>query len=535
MRSDQKTVFDKYLSGRARRDKIRTPAGFSARVDDTLRSLSGGAEARSVAVPVRRLGRRAMAALVAAAILLVTATALAAVYFSRMQKFKDETQAVLDASYVEWMPTNIQPNGLKTNVAGIELSINWFYYQDSDEAGGSKQFIVQYVAYSPTDPGAMERSDFCMTVNSGEAIPTAYNDPEAFEKQTDPSEGYKAYISAAYAVAANPLTEGNTLLFTGKIAGEDYAMTYTLDTETMAQLKSEVEAEYAQSSAVLEAIPQEAAEVELSFMGYTIKEVAVKDGFMYFTQQNIPEYWEAHEGGRETSPEEAALGAEGIYAGIDVFPFIDGCPMLHEALGNVDQVYPDGYVYRTYIGRSRDKLPARSLISFTGIVFYYEWATDTVIAPADEAEQKEWRQTNMELVRQNAAKDAWFSFSAETDAFTATDLIFNNRLWGTIGLALNTPDAYEGARGDVPVVTIDGTKLEYLGDSKFHIDEWPGGSQRGNQRHGYNYVGIAAADLGESFEVTVEWRGEKTSFTLKGASAVTENIPYTEYKTIFGY
>lgn len=508
----------------------QVPESYRIRMEAALETLPVES---SRTVSIRRFSKKQMIVLIAALITLLTVSAAFAAVMTttRNQVFKEQTNAVLDEtiqavtqplnveSHEGWQPNHLilHDNVMRTKedvlctVSDGVMQLAEFAYL------GSQGMTAEFFFHTERDIPC-EITDLAVSVN-GETAQRAYE-----RDQFVYTEGHYC-VGAYFKCNSNPIWPGTTFAFTGKINGEPFALTYTFTEKIYQTLQQGIVDAVNEHKAIVEQIPDQGTPVGYELRNVILSEVSVGNHCMYFTTLRSPN-------GRRYTPDDKLP-----YSRYDrgQWPVIDGRTGDFYYLGNIDAENPDGTVYCTYLPYTDEHLPQESLISFEGIVFCYEWKTGKVTVPQDDAEYQAWRKESMELSAPLCEEDWIWQFDEKLGNISVTDLVFHTRsMWSEIGIAFESEQGFSDD-AELPKVLINGVELKHVGEIDPLTDTAP--YVRSDQKKlAYCMVGYSPADLGETFILTIEWRGSKTEITLKTSDVIREYAPtLKEYQELFHY
>ena len=485
-----------------------------------------------------RLSPRLIIALAAAAVLMLASVTYAAVAL-RNKAFKDQTNAVLD----EHIETVVQPLDPETNEGWQPRQIILFddvlstkevvscettsgtIYLDELSCHGRTELWARF-RFEPKENVSFRVFGLAVSINGVDRKTAFWADP--FNSQEGSHDGDRYYTNASFVVSHNPFLPGATFVFTGKVNDEPFTLTYTFTEETYQTLQQGVINAANEHKQIVDAIPDEGSVINYHHDNRTLLEVAVNGNLMYFT--------ESGDGTMSTSFPPYSDYDSGMY------PVIDGRISEFFYLGNVEQQYPEGTVYSTVLPYREENRPVESLISFSGIVFRYEWATGKVTVPKDEAQYEAWRRESMKLSKPYHSEDWVWHIDAQSASFGVTDLIFHNKsLFGMIGVVLQSKEPFAAQQRiesaeDAPVIKINGVPLTHLGEVD-PLESIMAGLSKDRCRAGYLLVGISVADLPETFTLTVTYRGETVETTLHRSDVLRVQNAQEErdYDEVFDY
>ena len=522
------------------------PESYRARMEDALAALPVDS-ARPVTT--RGFTKKQIIILVAALITLLTLGTAAAVTISRMQEVRDrgldqienytgmiygtvEPEATMPVdptdldAYVpvaygigmndkdgNWQPEAVEELGVSVKAGQFRVTLENLQYNNVEE----KSALIAGIRIESQEDIRYSCSQFVLTVNDGEPIvDTGDLDywQQAFELEKK-NGGYGDFQDVFFRMSENPLRSNTTLQISAEINGEPFTLTYTLTAERFEELRGEIVQMLDNYAALLNDVPTEAIPVGAECNGYRVTEIALREHWLYFTVENIPSYWEQHD-----SREQAPYGKYDIDGFMSV---IDGMPCRFEFISakNGEGAHEKTQLMRSYLPYG-DALPKESLVTLSGAPFRIEWATGKVTLPKDETEWLAWRQESEALSAQNGDYDACFIGKPEVKAetFTVSELVYINHdyaLTGMIGVILETDEPVDNpfdGKDRQPVVTIAGAVCESETLDYEELDRFSGGTENDGRRVGFMLYGPAYRTLPETFDVTVTWNGNTTTFTM---------------------
>lgn len=320
----------------------------------------------------------------------------------------------------------------------------------------------------------------------------------------------------------NPFRPDATFTLTFSLNGEPFTLTYTLTKEAFEGLRQTLLYEIDQYATMLNDIPDETIQVSAESNGTRIIDIAVRDHWLYYTYEPIPEYWAVHENGRDPLPY-GSLDAGGFYTVIDGML----CPDEYISSKRTGEGIRDYTAMERVCLPYGDVLPEQSLVSLFGAIFRIEWATGKVTLPKDEAELLIWRQENEAISQYYGDYESNYVAKpgVKAETFTVSDIVYMNRtgLKGMIGIVLETETAVKkpfSGQDRQPVVTVNGTTLSGMNVEYGLTGRFEGGTEDGGRRVGFILYGPAYRTLPDTFEVTVTWNGSSTTFILQKSDLV---------------
>ena len=419
-------------------DEVRASDTFKARMVSRMRELNEAEPEerphRTVSVP-RRLKKRTLTVLIAAAILLIGGTALA-IGLNAMIGARDRAHTAL-ASYQAALEGKGLPedgaNLPENSVPAPSPYITYAQFQADEEgkwlpntlpdvnvtaqAGGltvrldaliSRTEFDQLACYLMVEgerPVPYALTDLRMSINGGEPLKTrAEMDWEqnyrGFRATPQPVADWNTDTSdtnyLTFPLAGNPLRAGNTFTLTGKLNGEPFTLTYEFTEERYEELRQTQLQEVGAMAAVIDAIPDETIPVNVTGCGYLIEEIALSDHFIYYVDTLDPT-WPA---GKDHPSPPYDTYDEGLWVAVDGMLYEDEFVSASDDENGVNHG-----IYRAYFPYDESNLPATSLLSMSRVIFRVEWATGKVTGPKDQAEYEAWRKESMELSRLDYSTD----------------------------------------------------------------------------------------------------------------------------------
>ena len=345
-----------------------------------------------------------------------------------------------------------------------------------------------------------------------------------------------ATTTVFFPIDQNPIWPGNTMIVEGKLNGEDFILSYTYPFETFREWTVGLK------TASAEALAAKAKVTEIETAG---SPVGARSGLGH---QNVVVSRVLREGNvlyvltMRDSGSTTENYTELLYSDFDegFWPMIDGRPCDYAALVAQEDSLTSGFAYCVMLPYPADRLPEESLIGFEGAMFRYNWRTGEATVPNGYEEYLAMRKESYELAKPYCTADWIWRFHAESEGFAATDLVFHNKTMnGVIGLVLE--ETASGEMEDLfdpheaPVLMLDGIPLVFNADAN-KLDPTLGNRSKDGKRCGYCYFGYAAADLPETFELSVMWRGKTASVTLNKSDVI--RLPDGDdrsYHDVFGY
>ena len=475
-----------------------------------------------------RLPKRLIIALVAAAILLLASVTYAAVLI-RNKAFKDYTNGEIentireveeplsDDNHEGWQPYNlILSDDVMSTKADVLCPVSNGTMQLSELHYGARLLYASF-AYHTDEGNPCEVTDLAVQWNDEQC--RSASTVNLFDTYT--IDHYCG--NAAFTAGSNPLLPNTTFVFTGKVNGDEFTLTYMLTEETFELLRKQSVESLKEHEDLVNRIPNEGTLVGYTYEGVTLTEVAVADNRMYFTvvsngvsnaERELPPYSKYDSG---------------------FYPVIDGRICDEYYLGVPEGKNPDGTVYCAYLPYTPETAPTESLITYNGAAFRYEWKTGKVTLPKDRAEYEAWRKESMDQCMPYCEADWVWRFREQIGDAFVTDLVFHTHtMYGVIGIAFESEHGF-GSDAELPKVMLNGIELKHVGEVDPLTGTAPG--MRGDgKKCGFCMVGCSPADLGDTFVLTVTWHGETTSVTLRMSDVNRCNAEKVrDYGALFDY
>lgn len=548
-------------------DEIRASNDFKARMIDRMRALN---EIEPQPQPVRvsrRLKKRTLTVLMAAAILLIGGTALA-LGISAMIGTRDRAaravasyQAVLEGQgqattaanasgepepspYItyaqfnsdeegKWLPDALPDLDLTAQAGGLTVRL------ENLEYGAENKRLAGYLWIEGAKPAPYALDQLRLSINGGEPIMTeadirrqAYNGNRPLPTAT-PFEDWafdtmdENWIS--FPMEGNPLRAGNTFTLTGKLNGEAFTLTYDFSEERYEELRQTQLQEVNAIGAVIDAIPDETIPVNVTGGGYMVEEIALVDHFIYYTATLDPA-WPA---GKDHPSPPYDTYDEGLWMAVDGMLYEDEFVSASDDENGVNHG-----IYRAYFPYDESNLPKESLLSMHRVIFRIDWATKQVTGPKDQAEYEAWRKESMELSAPDYGTDYIAKLSAKADTFTVSQVVYLNNWAGYFGLVVETDQPVDKPLYGMdrqPVVTVNGVKLNNHTNYIQTPNDFMGGYDRDGKRVGFWLDAPALRLLPDTFDVTVSWNGSETTFALHKSDFQPGDAQHGEYQRLFGF
>ncbi|MBQ6358276.1 MAG: hypothetical protein IJI97_04880, partial [Clostridia bacterium] len=531
-------------------DEVRASDDFKARMVDRMRQLNEIEEPVARRAPVsvpRRVRKRTLTILIAAAILLIGGTALA-IGLSAMIGTRDRAARAV-ASYQAVLEGHGVPETVELPVNSVPVPSAYITYSkfQADEAGkwlpdtipdidvtaqaggltvrfseliSLTEFdqLACYLIVEGEKPVPYALTEIRLSIDGGEPLKTKA------EMEREQNRGYGSQPTPTpfeawnmddndtnyltFPLEGNPLRAGTTFTLTGKLNGEAFTLTYDFTEEKYEQLRQTQLQEVSAIGAVIDAIPDETIPVNVTGRGYLVEEIALADHFIYYVDTLDPA-WPA---GKDHPSAPYDTYDEGLWVAMDGMLYEDEFVSASDDENGVHHG-----IYRAYFPYDDGNLPRESLVSLVGVVFRIEWATGKVTGPKDQAEYEAWRKESMELSAPDYGTDYMAKVSAKADTFTVSEVIYFNGWAGYFGLVVETDEAVDKPLYGMdrqPVVTLNGVKLNNHTNYIQTPNDFMGGSDRDGKRVGFWLDVPALRLMPDTFDVTVSWNGSETTFTL---------------------
>ena len=552
-------------------DEVRASDRFKTDMIDRMRALNEiepqEQPRRSVSVP-KRMRKRTLTVLIAAAVLLIGGTALA-LGIGAMIGTRDRAaravasyQAVLEGQGV---PETVELPGSSVPVPSPYITYAQFQADEDGkwlpdtitdidvtaQAGGLTVRFAELISRTEFDqlacylvvegakPVPYSLSEIRMSINGGEALKTKaemeWEQNRGYGSQPTPTpfEAWSMDDSdtnyLTFPLAGNPLRAGNTFTLTGKLNGEAFTLTYDFTKERYEALRQTQLQEVSAIGAVIDAIPDETIPVNVTGCGYLVEEIALADHFIYYVDTLDPA-WPA---GKDHPSPPYDTYDEGLWMAVDGMLYEDEFVSASDDENGVHHG-----IYRAYFPYDESNLPATSLLSMSRVIFRIDWATKQVTGPRDQAEYEAWRKESMELSAPDYGTDYIAKLSAKADTFIVSQVVYLNNWAGYFGLVVETDQPVDKPLYGMdrqPVVTVNGVKLNNHTNYIQTPNDFMGGTDHDGKRIGFWLDAPALRLLPDSFEVTVSWNGSETTFTLHKSDFQPGDAQSGEYKRLFGF
>ena len=516
----------------------------------------------------RRLKKRTLTVLIAAAILLIGGTALA-IGLSAMIGARDRAQTAI-ASYQAVLEGKGLPEGSAdlpgNSVPAPSPYITYSKFQADEDgkwmpdeirdidvtapAGGLTVRLTELISRTEFDqlacyllvegerPVPYALTELRLSINGGEPLKTrseleweqnhrssrATPQPVA-DWNTDTSD--TNYLT--FPLAENPFRAGNTFTLTGKLNGEAFTLTYTFTEERYEELRQTQLQEVNAIGAVINAIPDETIPVNVTGCGYMVEEIALVDHFIYFTVTLDPA-WPA---GKDHPGAPYDTYDQGLWMAVDGMLYEDEFVSAADDENGVNHA-----IYRAYFPYDEGNLPKESLLSMMRVIFRIDWATKKVTGPVEDVEYNEWRKESMELSAPDYGTDYIAKCDAKADTFRVTQAVFLNNWAGYFALVVETDQAVDKPLHGMdrqPEVTLNGVRLNNHTNYIQTPNDFMGGSDQGGKRVGFWLDAPAFRLLPDTFDVTVSWNGSSVTFPLHKADFQPGDAQHGEYHKLFGF
>ena len=552
-------------------DEVRASDRFKTDMIDRMRALNEiepqEQPRRSVSVP-KRMRKRTLTVLIAAAVLLIGGTALA-LGIGAMIGTRDRAaravasyQAVLEGQGV---PETVELPGSSVPVPSPYITYAQFQADEDGkwlpdtitdidvtaQAGGLTVRFAELISRTEFDqlacylvvegakPVPYSLSEIRMSINGGEALKTKaemeWEQNRGYGSQPTPTpfEAWSMDDSdtnyLTFPLAGNPLRAGNTFTLTGKLNGEAFTLTYEFTKERYEALRQTQLQEVSAIGAVIDAIPDETIPVNVTGCGYLVEEIALADHFIYYVDTLDPA-WPA---GKDHPSPPYDTYDEGLWMAVDGMLYEDEFVSASDDENGVHHG-----IYRAYFPYDESNLPATSLLSMSRVIFRIDWATKQVTGPRDQAEYEAWRKESMELSAPDYGTDYIAKLSAKADTFTVSQVVYLNNWAGYFGLVVETDQPVDKPLYGMdrqPAVTLNGVRLNNHTNYIQTPNDFMGGTDHDGKRIGFWLDAPALRLLPDSFEVTVSWNGSETTFTLHKSDFQPGDAQHGEYKRLFGF
>lgn len=544
-------------------DEVRASDDFKARMVDRMRELNEIEEPVARRAPVsvpRRVRKRTLTVLIAAAILLMAGTALA-LGINAMIGARDRAQttiasyqAVLEGKgsaqtadpgptpYItytqfqtgadgKWLPDELPDINVSTQAGELTVRLENLAYSSENKR------IWMYLWIEGEKPVPYALTDIRLSINDGEPLKTY--DEILFEQEGGPRPTPLPYADwdfetrddnmVRFSLEENPFTEGTTFTLTGKLNDEPFTLTYAFTEERYEQLRQTQLQEVGAIGAVIDAIPDETIPVNVTGCGYLIEEIALADHFIYYVSTLDPA-WPA---GKDHPSPPYDTYDEGLWVAVDGMLYEDEFVSASDDENGVNHG-----IYRAYFPYDESNLPKESLLSMHRVIFRIDWATGKVTGPKDQAEYEAWRKESMELSAPDYGTDYMAKVSAKADTFTVSEVIYFNGWAGYFGLVVETDQPVDKPLYGMdrqPVVTVNGVKLNNHTNYIQTPNDFMGGTDHDGKRVGFWLDAPAFRLLPDTFDVTVAWNGSSVTFTLNKSDFTPGDAQHGENHKLFGF
>ena len=553
-------------------DEVRASDTFKQRMVVRMQELNEAEPQerarRTVSIP-RRVKKRTLTVLVAAAILLIGGTALALGINAmigtrnRAQTAIASYQAVLEGKglpegsadlpgnsvpapspYItyskfqadedgKWLPDTIPDINVTAQASGLTVRLDSLISRTEFEQ------LACYLMVEGAKPVPYALTELRLSINGGEPLKTRsemnWEQNRGYGSQPTPTpfeawsmdDSDTSYLT--FPLAGNPLRAGNTFTLTGKLNGEPFTLTYDFTEEKYEQLRQTQLQEVGAIGAVIDAIPDETIPVNVTGCGYLVEEIALADHFIYYVDTLDPA-WPA---GKDHPSPPYDTYDEGLWMAVDGMLYEDEFVSASDDENGVHHG-----IYRAYFPYDESNLPATSLLSMSRVIFRIDWATKQVTGPRDQAEYEAWRKESMELSAPDYGTDYIAKLSAKADTFIVSQVVYLNNWAGYFGLVVETDQPVDKPLYGMdrqPVVTVNGVKLNNHTNYIQTPNDFMGGTDHDGKRIGFWLDAPALRLLPESFDVTVAWNGSEVTFTLHKSDFQPGDAQSGEYKRLFGF
>ena len=552
-------------------DEVRASDRFKTDMIDRMRALNEiepqEQPRRSVSVP-KRMRKRTLTILIAAAVLLIGGTALALGISAMIGTRYRAAQAVASYQAVlegQGVPETVELPGSSVPVPSPYITYAQFQADEDGkwlpdtitdidvtaQAGGLTVRFAELISRTEFDqlacylvvegakPVPYSLSEIRMSINGGEALKTKaemeWEQNRGYGSQPTPTpfEAWSIDDSdtnyLTFPLAGNPLRAGNTFTLTGKLNGEAFTLTYDFTEERYEQLRQTQLQEVSAIGAVIDAIPDETIPVNVTGCGYLVEEIALADHFIYYVDTLDPA-WPA---GKDHPSPPYDTYDEGLWMAVDGMLYEDEFVSASDDENGVHHG-----IYRAYFPYDESNLPATSLLSMSRVIFRIDWATKQVTGPRDQAEYEAWRKESMELSAPDYGTDYIAKLSAKADTFIVSQVVYLNNWAGYFGLVVETDQPVDKPLYGMdrqPVVTVNGVKLNNHTNYIQTPNDFMGGTDHDGKRIGFWLDAPALRLMPDTFDVTVSWNGSETTFTLHKSDFQPGDAQHGEYKRLFGF
>ncbi len=553
-------------------DEVRASDTFKQRMVVRMQELNEAEPQerarRAVSIP-RRVKKRTLTVLIAAAILLIGGTALA-LGISAMIGTRDRAaravasyQAVLEGQGVpetvelpgdsvphpspyityaqfqadedgKWVPNTIPDIDVTAPVGSLTVRLTELISRTEFDQ------LACYLLVEGEKPVPYSLSEIRMSINGGEALKTKsemdWEQNRGYGSQPTPTpfEAWNMDDSdtnyLTFPLAGNPLRAGNTFTLTGKLNGEAFTLTYDFTEEKYEQLRQTQLQEVNAIGAVINAIPDETIPVNVAARWSLIEDMVITDHFLYYTETRDPSV-HITEGPRPSAPYDTY--DDGMWTVVDGMIYEDEFVSAADDENGVNHA-----ICRAYFPYDEGNLPKESLVSLVGVVFRIEWATGKVTGPKDEAEYQAWRKESMELSAPDYGTDYIAQVDARADTFRVTQAVYLNNWMGYFALVVETDEAVDKPLHGMdrqPMVTLNGVRLNNHTNYIQTPNDFMGGYDRDGKRIGFWLDAPALRLLPDTFDVSIAYNGSSVTFTLHKSDFAPGDAQSGEYHKLFGF
>ena len=553
-------------------DEVRASDDFKARMVDRMRQLNEIEEPVARRAPVsvpRRVRKRTLTILIAAAILLMAGTALA-LGINAMIGARDRAQTAIASYQAVLEGKGLPENSAELPGSSVPVPSPYITYAKfnadeagkwlpdtipdidvTDQAGGltvrldalisRAEFdqLACYLIVEGAKPVPYALSELRLSINGGEPLKTRaemdreQNQSYSSQPTPTPFEAWSMDDSdtnyLTFPLAGNPLRAGSTFVLTGKLNGEPFTLTYDFTEEKYEQLRQTQLQEVGAIGAVIDAIPDETIPVNVTGCGYLVEEIALADHFIYYVDTLDPA-WPA---GKDHPSPPYDTYDEGLWVAVDGMLYEDEFVSASDDENGVHHG-----IYRAYFPYDESNLPATSLLSMSRVIFRIDWATKQVTGPRDQAEYEAWRKESMELSAPDYGTDYIAKCDAKADTFRVTQAVYLNNWMGYFALVVETDEPVDKPLYGMdrqPVVTVNGVRLNNHTNYIQTPNDFMGGFDQDGKRVGFWLDAPALRLMPDTFDVTVSWNGSETAFTLHKSDFQPGDAQHGEYHRLFGF
>ena len=550
-------------------DEVCASDTFKADMIRMMREMNEAEPQREPVRVSRRLKKRTLTILLAAAILLIGGTALA-LGISAMIGTRDRAaravasyQAVLEGKglseevtlpgnsvphpspYItyaqfqtdaegKWIPDSLPDLNVSTQAGDLTVRMENLMYSTDN------QRVWMYLWIEGEKPVPYALTDVRLSINGGEPMKTY--DELLFEQEgggprptplpyADWDFDDRDDTMVRFSLAENPFKAGSTFTLTGKLNDVPFTLTYEFTEARYEELRQTQLQEVSAIGAVINAIPDETIPVNVAARWCLIEDMVITDHFLYYTETRDPSVTIPEGSSRPSAPYDTY--DDGMWTVVDGMIYEDEFISAADDENGVNHA-----IYRAYFPYDVNNLPKESLVSLRGIVFRIEWATKKATGPRDEAEYEAWRKESMELSAPDYGTDYIAKCDAKADTFRITQAVYLNNWMGYFALVVETDQAVDKPLYGMdrqPEVTLNGVRLNNHTNYIQTPNDFMGGYDHDGKRVGFWLDAPALRLLPETFEITVSWNGSQVTFTLHKSDFQPGDAQHGEYHKLFGF